>query len=538
MLDFTAIDFETANSYRGSPCAVGLVRVRDGQPVDEQRWLIRPPEKADFFEPFHTMLHGIDAEQVRDAPRWESVLPAIVDYIGDDVVVTHNAGFDIGVIRYACAVDNIEWPEMRFLCSMVMARRALALPSYRLPFVAESLGCAMGEHHDPLADAHGVVAIVRALADGAGVNTLADLAAAHHLSVGRMSSGVYTGSVAVGTGGRNFTPVEVNTDADPDGYLYGRVVVFTGTLMSMTRDIARQECARVGATPEQNTTKRTNVLVVGDINPAVLRPGSNVTGKARKAFDLQDKGQAIEVMTEDDFLRCLDGKPLDLATDSESDDDLFNRLVLGIEEDSPSAKRVPMALRSAPLAERPVIVEPKVRVVKPPKPLRRERKPVDQPCSVEGCGSLAAFATRSKPTYCDDHIAAILRVGGLEALESFTHPQDYLLTRCLRCENVAHYRFEYVLDKNEWNEATCRACYWRGWAQSEREMQGPYARVQPVPYEEAQAIAEENGFIYLGPLTNPSMPSDPHRTECRRCGKISAERLGDIAFGCTCQPRR
>lgn len=521
MLDFTAIDFETANSYRGSPCAVGLVRVRDGQPVDERRWLIRPPEKADFFEPFHTMLHGIDAEQVRDAPRWHTILPAIVDYIGDDVVVAHNAGFDIGVIRYACAVDNIDWPEMRFLCSMVMARRALALPSYRLPFVAESLGCVMGEHHDPLADAHGVVAIVRALAAEAGVSALADLSAAHHLSIGRMSSGVYTGSVAVGTGSRSFTPIEVNPDADPDGYLYGRVVVFTGTLMSMTRDVARQECARVGAMPEQNTTKRTNVLVVGDINPAVLRPGSNVTGKARKAFDLQDKGQAIEVMTEDDFLRCLDGKALSVIEDLLS------------EEASVSAPAQRAPLRSVLLDQRPVPEPPK-----PPKPLRRERKPTDQPCSVEGCGSRAAYATRSKPTYCDGHIEAILRVGGLEALESFTHPQDYLLTRCLRCENVAHYRFEYVLDKNEWHEATCRACYWRGWAQSEREMQGPYAVVQPVPYEEAQAFAEENGFIYLGPLTNPSMPSDPHRTECRRCGKISAERLGDIAFGCTCQPRR
>jgi hypothetical protein len=33
MLDFTAIDFETANSYRGSPCAVGVIRYRNGQPV-------------------------------------------------------------------------------------------------------------------------------------------------------------------------------------------------------------------------------------------------------------------------------------------------------------------------------------------------------------------------------------------------------------------------------------------------------------------------------------------------------------------------
>jgi len=62
-----------------------------------------------------------------------------VDFIGDDVVVAHNAGFDLRVIRYACALDSIEWPEMRFLCTLVMARRAMALPTYRLPFLAETL---------------------------------------------------------------------------------------------------------------------------------------------------------------------------------------------------------------------------------------------------------------------------------------------------------------------------------------------------------------------------------------------------------------
>ncbi|RYB89316.1 hypothetical protein EUA06_15105 [Nocardioides glacieisoli] len=520
MLDYTAIDFETANAYRGSPCAVGLVRVRNGQPVDERSWLIRPPVRVDYFDSFHSTLHGIDADMVREAPRWSAVLPALVDYIGDDVVVAHNAGFDIGVIRYACAVDNIEWPELRFLCTMVMARRALSLPSYRLPYVAESCGFEMGEHHDPLADAHGVVGIVRALASAAGASDLAELASAHRMSIGRMGSGLYAGSVAVGTGTRNFTPIVVNPDADPDGYLYGRVVVFTGTLMSMTRDVARQECARVGAVPEQNTTKKTNVLVVGDINPAVLRPDSNVTGKTRKAFDLQDRGQAIEVMTEDDFLRCLDGKALTVIEGLLADEG----------EAVPTATPTRDRLRSVPLDQRPVPAPPK-----PPRPLRRERVPTDQVCSVDGCGDAAAFKTRTKPTYCDDHIAVILRVGGLEALESFTRTTDWLLTRCIHCGTVAHYRFEYVQEKNDWGETTCRACYWREWARSERELQRGYARIEPVSFEKAQATAEEHGFIYLGPLTTPSMPSDPHRTECRRCGKISAERLGDISFGCTCQ---
>ncbi|MFF3575216.1 hypothetical protein [Nocardia jiangxiensis] len=119
--------------------------------------------------------------------------------------------------------------------------------------------------------------------------------------------------------------------------------------------------------------------IVGDINPAALRPGSNVTGKARKAFELQDKGQDIEVMTEDDFLRCLDGKALDeiaLACENES-----NR-------QAPTS--VPTRLRSVPLQERP---KPK-----PPKPLHRNPAPTDQICSAEGCANTAAFKTRTKPT--------------------------------------------------------------------------------------------------------------------------------------------
>lgn len=310
MLNYTAIDFETANSYRGSPCAVGLVKVRDGVPVDERHWLIRPPEAVDRFDGFNVALHGITPEMVADAPRWNLVLPAILDYIGDDVVVAHNAGFDIGVIRYACAVDNITWPEMKFLCTLVLARRAFSLPSYRLPFVTEQCGFTMDNHHDPLADARAVVGIVRHMTQREAVTDLYELAPRFKVRVGHMESGIYNGSVCTATGNSGLVAAEVNPDADPSGYLYGRVVVFSGALMSMTRQLAWDEVARAGGLAEKTPTKRTNVLVLGDFNPASLRPGATFSGKARKAFELQDKGQDIELMTEDDFLRVLDGHDL------------------------------------------------------------------------------------------------------------------------------------------------------------------------------------------------------------------------------------
>jgi DNA polymerase III epsilon subunit-like protein len=364
MLNYVAIDFETANSYRGSPCAVGLVRVRNGVPVAERRWLMRPPEEVDHFDSFNTWIHGITEDMVASEPRWKHVLPNIVDFIGDDVVVAHNAGFDIGVIRYACAVDNIEWPEMRFLCTMVLARRALSLPSYRLPFVLDALGGSIDDHHDPLADARAVVDVVRGLACRNAVDNLDALADSVGVCVGRMTSGIYLGSVATSGSGSRLVRPELNPNADPDGYLYGHVVVFTGTLMSMNRQIAWRECSRVGAIAEYETTKRTNVLVIGDLNPAVLRPGSTLTAKARKAFELQDKGQDIEVMTEDDFLRCLDGKPLDGA------DILVGSGDQG--QEPPGVAATPSRLRRVPLAERP-----KPKPPKPPKPLRRERTLTD-----------------------------------------------------------------------------------------------------------------------------------------------------------------
>src|SRR6266852_2892630 len=70
-LDFTAIDFETANSYRGSPCSVGLVKVRDGQIADESFTLIHPPARFDHFDGFNTWLHGINAEMVAGARSWQ-----------------------------------------------------------------------------------------------------------------------------------------------------------------------------------------------------------------------------------------------------------------------------------------------------------------------------------------------------------------------------------------------------------------------------------------------------------------------------------
>ena len=150
-LDFTAIDFETANGFRGSPCAVGAVRVRDGVMVDRAEWLIRPPVGFDRFDPRNVRIHGITEDRVLDAPRFAQVYDELADFVGTDVLAAHNAGFDVGVIESGLEVSGRDVPGLEFVCTLVLARRVYDLPSYALPSAAREAGFTPGRHHDALA---------------------------------------------------------------------------------------------------------------------------------------------------------------------------------------------------------------------------------------------------------------------------------------------------------------------------------------------------------------------------------------------------
>ncbi|MGP3536229.1 exonuclease domain-containing protein [Microbacterium sp. RD1] len=152
-LDFTAIDFETANPSNASACAVGMARVRDGRVVATASWLIRPPAGHDVFYDFNIGIHGIRPKDVARAPGWAAQLSRLTAFAGSDVLVAHNAGFDMAVLRAACEVTGDDCPPYRYLCSLQLARRTYELASYRLPLAAAAAGYGDFAHHDALADA-------------------------------------------------------------------------------------------------------------------------------------------------------------------------------------------------------------------------------------------------------------------------------------------------------------------------------------------------------------------------------------------------
>jgi DNA polymerase III subunit epsilon len=183
-LDFTAIDFETANSSNASACAVGLVRVRGGRIVDRTGWLIQPPPGHDAFFELNIGIHGITAADVRGAMTWSRQLGEIAAFAGDDVLVAHNAGFDMAVLRRASEVTGDICPPYRYLCSLQVARKTYELPSYRLPSVAAAVGFLDFAHHDAVADALACAHIMIDATARAGADDIAGLAAALGVKVG------------------------------------------------------------------------------------------------------------------------------------------------------------------------------------------------------------------------------------------------------------------------------------------------------------------------------------------------------------------
>jgi len=184
-LNFTAIDFETANNHPASACSVGLVKVRDGRVVDKTGWLIRPPLGFDVMLEWNTRIHGITADDIVEAPLWADQADALLEFIDGDTLAAHNAGFDVGVLTAAQTVSALEVPSLAYLCSLKVARKTYNLDSYRLPVAAMAAGFEDFAHHEALADAEACAAIVVHAAKRHDVTELVDLARLCGTSLGR-----------------------------------------------------------------------------------------------------------------------------------------------------------------------------------------------------------------------------------------------------------------------------------------------------------------------------------------------------------------
>lgn len=158
MLDFAAIDFETANSERSSVCSVGVVVARGGVVVDKIHRLIRP--YPNYYTHWTTRVHGMTAADTDSAPLFPDVWAEIRTSVEGLPLVAHNSPFDEGCLKAVHAVYSMNYPSYHFHCTCRAAKRIFKyLPNHQLHTVSAECGFNLKNHHHALADAEACAAI-------------------------------------------------------------------------------------------------------------------------------------------------------------------------------------------------------------------------------------------------------------------------------------------------------------------------------------------------------------------------------------------
>jgi len=264
-----AIDFETANEQRASACSIGLAWIENGYVVERETHLIRPPEMR--FAPVNIRIHGITPDMVEDAPEFPDILAGLRERIDScDMVLAHNAGFDMSVVRASCDAYELSYPEFDYLCTVKLAQKVWAdLGSARLNVLGDHLGIAF-KHHDAGEDAFVCAEIALEAMRLRQALNLHDLATKTQVSVGKMSANGYSAcSTSRVSRPRSASGPSVFSDAyrPVPGMplsMSGKRVVFSGQLTRFSRNEAQEIAGRFGARVMASVNAKTDWVIVGN----------------------------------------------------------------------------------------------------------------------------------------------------------------------------------------------------------------------------------------------------------------------------------
>ena len=148
---FTVLDFET-NGLMGSACEViefAAVKVAGGRLTTQVSSLCAASAP---LSPFITKLTGIKDRQLIGKPSFDDFVEPLVEYIGDDILVAHNAPFDVPILLQYCRRNGVGYSPA-VLCTLASARRLFPdFPNHKLSTLGELFGLYDGRAHRALAD--------------------------------------------------------------------------------------------------------------------------------------------------------------------------------------------------------------------------------------------------------------------------------------------------------------------------------------------------------------------------------------------------
>ena len=144
--EYVAFDLETTglSSQKDEIIEIGAVRMQGGKELERLQTFVNPRRR---LEQKIVELTGITDAMLADAPSIETVLPEFLEFVGDRVLVAHNADFDTGFIREACRKQGLPY-GFTSVDTLILSQNLLPhLNKFKLDVVSNALSLPDFNHH-------------------------------------------------------------------------------------------------------------------------------------------------------------------------------------------------------------------------------------------------------------------------------------------------------------------------------------------------------------------------------------------------------
>lgn len=285
--NYTVIDLETTgfSTRYNDIIEIGCIKIRDGKIIDKYQTLIKPPDPIPYLIECMT---GIKNEMVADAPSFSEIAQSVWDFLKDEIIVGHNVSFDVNFLY-----DNFfntfnkkfqnDWVDtLRLSRKIVREIRHHGLMDLCSYFrISIELDNETFLHHRAINDC----LIANDILKGLAIKIEKE-----NIDLEELFKNKY-----------DFRNIQGDkTLFDEDHIFYEKNCVFTGKLERFMREDAAKIVANIGGHCENNVTKNTNFLIVGDMD---YKEGLNgyKSNKLKKAEELIKKGQDLKILPESAF---------------------------------------------------------------------------------------------------------------------------------------------------------------------------------------------------------------------------------------------
>ena len=160
--EYCVLDLETTGfSFRTEKITeVGIMKIKNGEVIDSFETFVNPEKPI----PYRVVeVTNITDDMVKDAPKIDEVFPKILEFIGDSVLVAHNADFDIGFLKYNASQLGYTL-ENTYLDTLRLAKELFPnYKKYKLGIIAENLGIKVEVAHRALDDVDTTVKVLKVM---------------------------------------------------------------------------------------------------------------------------------------------------------------------------------------------------------------------------------------------------------------------------------------------------------------------------------------------------------------------------------------